>query len=251
MRFKTTALFLLLLAVSCTQSHVITKQDTQTYVFSDTTVSAIDSSIDKEILPYRLKVQSEMSAVLAVSTSPIERGNPESKLGNLMSDACMDQCTKNFKPADGLGADFAIFNNGGLRRPLPKGSITRGDVFELMPFENELVVVTMTAERIEKLLNFIASKGGAPVSGIRLTINGNKAANVQIAGLPYDSTRTYKVLTSDYLANGGDSYEFFLGAPRESVMMKVRDAIINYLVEQNKAGKQIDVKLDQRIDNAR
>jgi 2',3'-cyclic-nucleotide 2'-phosphodiesterase (5'-nucleotidase family) len=250
MRFKWSA-FLLLLAASCSQPHVISKQETKSYVFSDSTAVQIDSSIEKEIGPYREKVQSEMSGILATSTSPIERGNPESKLGNLMSDACMDQASKLYKPSDGKAIDFAIFNNGGLRRPLPKGPITRGDVFELMPFENELVVISMTGDRIEKLVNFIASKGGTPVSGLRLTIDGLKAANVQIGGMPFDSTRTYKVLTSDYLANGGDSYDFFIGAPKENTMMKVRDAIINYLIEQTSAGKVIDVKLDQRIENAR
>ncbi len=120
-----------------------------------------------------------------------------------------------------------------------------------MPFENELVVVTMTSERIENLFDFIAAKGGVPVSGLRLTIDGQKAAQIKIGGVAYDSTKTYKVLTSDYLANGGDSYDFFLGAPREGTGLKVRDAVINYLVETTKAGKEIDVILDERIENAR
>lgn len=72
-------------------------------------------------------------------------------------------------------ADFAVFNTGGLRRPLPLGNITRGDVFELMPFENELVILTMNGEAVKKLVNFIATKGGAPVSGLRLRIQDSVA----------------------------------------------------------------------------
>ena len=57
-----------------------------------------------------------MNVVLAESEFALERGNPESRLGNFVSDACMIEAAKIFYPADGRQADFAFFNNGGLRR---------------------------------------------------------------------------------------------------------------------------------------
>lgn len=249
MRFSRPLFILSLFLVSCSHSFIVSKHDTKEYVFSDSTQSVIDSSIDQEIAPFRQKVKAEMSTVLATSTTTLERGNPESKLGDFVADACFIQVQKiengKFKP------DFAVFNSGGLRRPLPKGDITRGDIFELMPFENELVVVTLTGDRIEKLINFIASKGGAPVSGLRMKIDGVKGVDVFINRQAFDSTKTYQVLTSDYLANGGDSFDFFLDAPKENTLLKVRDALIGYLEDQTRSGKKIDIQLDQRTENAR
>ena len=60
-----------------------------------------------------------------------------------------------------------------------------------------------------------------------------------------------KVLTSDYLANGGDSYDFLIDVPRESVNLKIRDALIQNLMLAGKEGKKIKVILDGRISNER
>lgn len=238
--------FVTLFLVSCRSHFEITKKETNQYKFTDTTFATVDSTIAKELDPYRAELNKTMSEVLAVSTTKMERGLPESRLGNFLADACMSATE-----AKGMKADFAMFNNGGLRRGLPEGQITRGDIFELMPFENELVILTISGRDVKKISNFIASKGGEPVSGIRLNIKDSLATDVFIDDIAYDSTKTYRVLTSDYLANGGDSYTFFLDAVRESVSLKVRDAIIFYLQEESKKNKKITVELDGRITNGR
>ena len=116
-----------------------------------------------------------------------------------------------------------------------------------MPFENELVILTASGEDVKKIYNFIASKGGAPVSGLQMHFKDSTVTNVIINNLPFDSTKTYHVLTSDYLANGGDSFNFFIGLPRQSVSLKVRDALIFYLEEQTKKNKQISTEIDGRM----
>jgi len=235
-----------LLFFSCKSSFEVTKKETSQYKFTDSSYTEIDSSIYKELIPFRDKMQQTMDEVLAVSTSSLERGLPESKLGNFLSDACMSSAK-----AHNFSADFAVFNTGGLRRPLPMGNITRGDIFELMPFENELVILTMSGEDVKKLINFIATKGGAPVSGIRLRIQDSVATEIFIHDVAFDSSKNYRVLTSDYLANGGDSYPFIIQGSPESVNLKVRDALIEYLISQDKAQKKINVELDGRIVNGR
>jgi len=150
-----------------------------------------------------------------------------------------------------MQADFTVFNTGGLRRPLPSGNITRGDVFELMPFENTLVILSMNGGDVKKLVNFIATKGGAPVSGIQLRIQDSVATNVFINNVALDTTKIYRVLTSDYLANGGDAFPFVTDKNWDAVNLKVRDALIEYLISQTKAGKKINVDLDGRITYGR
>ncbi len=240
----------LIYTIACRPAYNIQKTEQTTYIFSDTSNTIIDSSVYEIILPYKEKLTGEMNTILGESETSLERGNPESKLGNFVSMACMTESAKIYYPKDGRQADFAFFNNGGLRRPLPAGKITRGDVFELMPFENELVVLTIDGEHVEKIFNFIASKNGAPIDGARFQIKDSKAKNIIIQNIPLDTTKTYKVLTSDYLANGGDSYDFLKDIPREYVNLKVRDALIQYISIQGKQGKKISVLLDGRISHA-
>ncbi len=250
MKFSIAATLSFLL-LSCKPAYNIQKSEKTEYVLSDTTNTEIDSSTYALILPYKIKVESAMSLVLVESNHALVRATPESTLGNFVADACMNQTLKVYYPSDGKQPDFAFFNNGGLRRSLPEGKITRGDVFELMPFENELVVLTMNGGVVKKIFNFIASKDGAPVSGVRFQIKDHAADNIQIHGELLDTMKTYKVLTSDYLANGGDSFEMLVGIPRENVNLKMRDALINDLTATGKEGKKLDVATDGRITNAR
>ena len=246
---STQLIFVLL--VSCKSAYNIQKTEQSEYILSDTSNTTIDSSIYTLILPYKEKVVGTMSAVIAESESAMERGEPESKLGNFVSDACMSEALKIYYPSDGRQADFTFFTNGGLRKALPMGKITLGDVYELMPFENQLVVLSVNGELVKKIFNFIASKDGAPLSGARFQIKDHEAVNITIHNEPLDITKTYKVLTSDYLANGGDSFDFLIDSPRENVNLKVRDALIQNLMLASKEGKKINVGLDGRISYAR
>lgn len=247
MKAKLPLLFFLLIALnSCKSSFEITNKEVSQYKFTDTSFTEVDSTLYKEITPFREKMKDKMSEVLIVSTTTLERGNPESRLGNFMADACLIATQMHNKQAD-----FAVFNSGGLRKGMPQGEITRGDIFELMPFENEIVILTMTGSEVKKLVNFIALKGGAPVSGLRMRIQDSIATNVLIGNVAFDSTRTYRVLTSDYLANGGDSFPLMTSSPWDTIALKVRDAIIEYLAELNKQKKKLTVELDGRIINGR
>lgn len=238
-------LFFSSVVLSCSTPKEITRHQTKEYVFSDTINTSIDSSIDVYVRPYRQQMEKEMNVVLAESVSTLERGNPESKLGNFMADACLNIARK--RSTDKI--DFCFFNSGGLRKALPQGPITKGDVFQLMPFENELVVLSCDGDHVENLLNFIASKGGAPVGGIRFDIKEGKPSNIRISDEAFDKQKTYKVLTSDYLANGGDSFFFLSDLKRENLNLKVRDALIQFLQETTAAGKKIDIVKDGRITN--
>ena len=97
-----------------------------------------------------------------------------------------------------------------------------------------------------ELINFIASKGGVPVSNIQMKINGTSAESVLIDGKPVDYQKQYSVLTSDYLANGGDDMKMFQKAVAiEKTGLKVRDAIVEHL--RNLPKQPFTVKTDGRI----
>ncbi|TAH41521.1 MAG: hypothetical protein EYC69_07750 [Bacteroidetes bacterium] len=243
-------IFIILLLAACSPGNQLSKVETSEYILSDSSSIPEDSLMKTKIRPYSEKMEADMGIILAQSAEALEKGIPESKLGNFVSDLCFESIKREYSPSDGKTIDFAFFNNGGLRKSLPAGNISKGDVFELMPFENELVILTLDAVLTKKLINFMASKGGVPVSGLRFSIKDKAAIDILIGGAAFDSTKTYKVLTSDYLANGGDNFSFLSEASkRESTSIKIRDAIIQHLYIQGKTEEIVRVNLDGRIRN--
>jgi 2',3'-cyclic-nucleotide 2'-phosphodiesterase (5'-nucleotidase family) len=105
---------------------------------------------------------------------------------------------------------LAITNAGGLRSNLRPGLLKVADIYELMPFENELVVIELNgAEVIQVVRESIVRRGGEPCSGVKAVVQGTpEAATLTITwadGTPIDPAATVKVATSDYLYGGGDS----------------------------------------------
>lgn len=218
----------------------------------ETTVMKIDStSIVKEdttalriIQPYKMKVDSAMKEILGYSEHAMIKDNPEGVLNNFVSDLILKKANDYYAPEK---VDFCLLNSGGLRSALPKGAITRGKVFELMPFENMLVIVTLSGKETRRMFEFIAKKGGLPFSGFTMGMKDTTAVNILINGKPFDDTKEYRVVTSDYLAGGGDDMNFFANPIKyENTRIKVRDAIIEYMKEETQKGNTLKAKLDKR-----
>lgn len=81
-------------------------------------------------------MKASMDEVLNETLVDLEVGAPEGLLGNFVCDLTFDRARNQAKNTP----DFCILNKGGLRTPVLKGPITRGKLFELMPFENEIVI---------------------------------------------------------------------------------------------------------------
>ena len=222
----------ILLSACTTQLVVKSKQN------SVVSITAIPDSIITSIInPYKIGIDSVMNEILCVSELEMTKGRPESLLGNFVTDLCLEQYSDL--------ADICIMNNGGLRSTLPKGNVTRGDIYKLMPFDNELVVVELDEKDFEGLLEYLVSRGGEPFSGMNIVVTENEKIinHTLFREIDFSKGETIKVLTSDYLANGGDKMWFFKDKIQTKVEIKLRDAIINYC----KSHKVISSKLDWRI----
>lgn len=209
---------------------------------------AADSTIIKTYLPYKLKMDAQMNAVIGYSAIALTKTSVggESLLGNFFSDAALHEARKTYPDID-----FAMpSTNGGLRNDLPLGAITLANVFELMPFENELIVFELNGSSVQSLMNMIAKSKGQPVSGITIKITDRKPVEVFINGKPFDPSKSYRVLTSDYIAGGGDDVNSFKNPVKSTIVgLKVRDALIQYIKEQQASGKKINSILDRRVTN--
>ncbi len=207
-----------------------------------------DKAILAMIEPYKSTLEKEMTEVLIVSEDEAVKGQPEGKLGNLIADITLARTNEYLKELGLPPADICMLNNGGLRTSLPKGEISMGKIFELMPFENMIVVLTMNGAQTQEMFNYIGRANGVPLAGARLKIVNEQPKEITINGVPFDANKTYRVVTSDYLAGGGDKMRFF-NEPLEKKFLnrKLREAIAEYMLMEGKKGNKLQPKLDQRI----
>jgi 2',3'-cyclic-nucleotide 2'-phosphodiesterase (5'-nucleotidase family) len=209
--------------------------------------NAIDSSVYLGILPYQKKIQDSMNQQIAEVVEPLIKETPEGNLGNFVCDALYKK-HKDYLTDVNQQADFVLLNNGGLRTNIPSGNLIIGKVFELMPFDNELVIVSLDSVGMNEMVEFIAKKGGVPVSQLKLKIQNNFSTDVFVGNEIFNKQKKYKVLTSDYLVNGGDNMLFFKHATEKVLIKKlIRTVLIEYCLDETKKGNKISSKKDGRI----
>lgn len=203
-----------------------------------------DTAIISFYAPYKKSLDSQMNVVVGSSAIALSKNSPDNNLSIFFADAVAAAC----KNKNAI-FDFAFpTTNGGIRNSMPQGDWTLRNMYELMPFENECVLLTISGKKINELVRFVLSKGGQPLAGITIQSKPSTETLVKIAGLPVDTNRNYVVLTSDYLANGGDGITAFANPINKSNLnYKIRDALIDYVLSQKAIGKTIKPTIDGRI----
>ena len=203
---------LLLLFVECEKKTLHLVKTTAEIISIDSTF-AENPAYKKRIAPYKNKMITEINTVISYAPKNINRydGKLQSSLGNLLADLCYERTNVIFKERTGKEIDFSMFNYGGIRASISKGTVTNKNPFELMPFENSLVVVELSGKKVAELVDyFIKNKSAHPLSkNIELLINTDKSYQLKINNQKFDLTKNYFVLTSDYLQSGGDKMDFF------------------------------------------
>jgi 2',3'-cyclic-nucleotide 2'-phosphodiesterase (5'-nucleotidase family) len=240
----------ILLLFSCSQ-HLTVSQINTRNIAVNTQTATIDSLALFIVKPYRDSIQNDMSKLVAVSATALVKDKPESKLTNLVSDVILEYaanyCIKN---SLNVKPDAAYVNYGGIRASLPQGEITVGRIFEVMPFENEIVLVKVSGESILKMVERIAARGGEGVAGLRLGIRNGKPGTLMVGGKAVDPSAMYWLATNDYIADGGDQMSMLLNpTERINTKLKIRDVLIQAMSERYKRNGIIEVQEDGRIYN--
>lgn len=238
--------FLLLFSIllSCSKTIHVANTKVSGYEMDDQTASP-DQRIEALISPYRKELEKEMNQVIGEVSARMEKRKPESTLGNWVADVIQESASGH----NGQKVDFALQNYGGIRvGSVSPGPITRGKVFEIMPFDNLISILELPGATVDSLVDRCARSGGWPVSkGLRFKIRNGKPFAVTIGGKPLDLDRTYRVAMPDYIANGGDRMDFLKGVPRFDMDYLIRDALIDFILAEQKAGRAIHAMLDGRI----
>jgi len=206
--------------------------------------SLAPSAMSKIMLAYKIRLDQVVNRPIGTSALFMESKAPESLLSNFLADQLWLKAAE-FCPE---GVDLSIINLGGIRAPMPAGPLTVGDIYRIMPFENEMVVLELKAVDLLAILTKIAGDGGEGVSNIRMEVQDGKIASLFIGGKPFDETRTYWVATMDYLADGNSGMTPFKNAvKRTDTHLKMRDAYISQIEKLTAQGKAVTSELDGRI----
>ena len=198
---------------------------------------SLDSSVngtglDSIINPYRLNLEKQMSEIIGYSDSTLLNFAPESPLSNFVADVVYNAGYE-FAVKNQIGSTrntiFSLLNFGGIRAPINKGEITKGNLYELMPFDNTIVIVQVSPEKIKQILNYLHQNNGQPVgnAGFRLSLDNKEMI---IGEELYNFDQDIFIVSSDYLVNGGDKMGFFKDPiKRWNTDILIRDAFISYV----------------------
>lgn len=203
-----------------------------------------DSSVQQLMAPYAEQINNSMTAVIGEAASTLEKKQPDNTLGYFMTDAFLSESKKVFQQP----VDIALMNYGGIRsNTLQKGNIRIGTLYELMPFDNLLVLVTMNGQQLQQLLNHVAGRGGWPISGGSYSIQNKQAVDIRIGDAPLQLDKQYTVALSDYIANGGDDCSMLTSLKQVNKGYLQRDALIDYVKSLTAAGKKVEAPSGKRV----
>lgn len=198
------------------------------------------------LAPFKHQIDSVMSSVLGESEVNMGRVRPESELPNLVADLLREAARKEI----GRKADVGIINIGGVRTTLAKGPITMANVYEILPFENALCVLTFKGDVLQRAMEEIARRNGEGLSGVRMLIGPNKELKrVEVNGKPIRPEATYTVATVDYVAEGNDGmpslaqYEEGIFRPERTL----RSIFQEYVEQCTAQGKKITSRVEGRV----
>ena len=235
------------LVVSCSkQNYYVTKIEGKRIPITEKENQVPE--IENFIKPYREHINKDLDSVLAYCPETLDKssGKWQTKIGNLMADVTLMRGNIVFQAREKKKIDICLLNSGGIRSILPKGNVTARTAFEIMPFENSLVVIALKGAQIIEMVDFfIAEKKPHPLAGVTFTIDkNNNAKNIEVQGKPVQKETLYYVGTNDYLSNGGDNMNFFKkGVQKFDLEYKLRTILIDYF----KAVDTIPVINDIRI----
>ncbi len=198
----------------------------------------------KLIAPYKEKLDDRMNQKISHTSVELNRVGDNSNLGALLSDYLLeganDWAVKNKMPK----VDAAILNIGGIRNNISEGDIFVRNIFEVMPFENEMVIIKMKGEDIQGIFDYYEKhQKNNPVTQLNIIVKDGKLIEGLINGERPQIGKTYYIATSDYLAMGGDSMYFF----EKGEMIKTNVILRDLFLEYFRKNPEVKVKNDVRL----
>lgn len=209
--------FLILLG-ACKVPYVVNSHTDSHYPIH-TTISDSLSDMELLLLPYRDSISGIMNEVIGQAAGNLKKEKPSSSLGNLVVTAMLQRANDIHPNTIG-----SIANYGGIRIPsIQQGPITIGKIYELLPFENEMVLIDVNKKDLDAWMKLIMDAQGWPLK-----------FSMPLSALQNSTDTIYTIATNDYIANGGDNCDFLKKCKRIQTGLLIRDIVIDYIkVEKN------------------
>lgn len=240
-----TFLFTLLLGCREQKMHLTTLEGK---IIPIDSLIATDSIVNQLVLPYKTRLDEVMDEPLAFNPKTLTKNDGElnSSLGNLMADLVRIRTQPLFKNEMNKDLDMVLLNHGGIRAVLSEGWVTTRSAFQIMPFENYIVVAEMKGEYLQELIQYLVKARRAhPISGLEVIIDiEGKVKKALINGQDITPNRSYYVGTSDYLIQGGDHMSFF---QKRDTLYQTNYLIRNAMIDYFKSVDTIRATVDQRF----
>jgi 2',3'-cyclic-nucleotide 2'-phosphodiesterase (5'-nucleotidase family) len=212
-----------------------------------------DSSVDKMLEAYSPKVRALDLPIGQLKGDLRKGGIGAGSLGNFVTDGIRTQAAVKL----GRPVALAVTNGGGLRKSvMAEGPLRTRDIFELLPFENALVEFDLTGAQLLDLLRVvIATRDGQSGARVVYRTNAEKKNELVSAKLlvngqeqEIDPAATYKVISIDYLLRVKGDYMVLQQAKASKPLgLTIRDAMIDYVKAETRAGREIKSNLDGRF----
>ena len=193
-----------------------------------------DSIINLFIKPYTEEInRSDLNINLAYSPKKYtkEDGELNSTLSNLFADATFQICNPIYNKNTDENIDIVLLNIGGIRSIISKGEISKKTAFELMPFENQILLLKLKGDIIMEMVEYlIRERKPHPIYGLQINLDQNyNLKGLNVNGNKLNLNSFYNVATTDYLLKGGDNMNFFAKNSKTfDLKIKMRDVLINY-----------------------
>ena len=189
------------------------------------------------LIPYKMKMDSTMGQPIFKTASGMSKGLPVSKIGIFLCDLLLS--------GDSANAHALLLNEGGIRSSFVKGQVNAGNVFEVLPFDNRMVLVELDSMDFIALLNVFAKKGGTPIGAFEWEISDKKTSVVRFSK-PLKNNKV-RVWVNDYMAQGGDQCSILIGKPWKMEGPFIRDAVLERIEKTIPPDSVVEISLDQRI----
>jgi len=190
-------------------------------------------------------IGAQMGEVIGTCAKDLHSSQPQSPLSNLLTDIVFKYGNEYSLKEDGAPADLSLLNIGGIRTSLKKGNVTVGNIFEISPFDNALVVIAMKGSELKKVFAKFSASYSEPFSNAKVVYKNGKLSSLLVGGRPVDDGRIYRLVTLDFVQTGGDN--ILTGIKFESVTptgMLERDVFIDYI---RNSKEPVTGDLDDRV----
>lgn len=234
---------LIFLGLACQNNGQLQKIEAENIQIDST--YAKQDSIEKMIEPYHEGLEAEMNKTLSYTQKAMFKSDNSlnTAIGNMMADAVLEMANPIFIKRYKDSIDGVLLNYGGIRSGINKGKITTKTAYNIMPFENRIVIAELDAKAMQDLMNYLAVNQIAhPIANLQLSIDSQgEIKTMHIDGKPLSENKTYLVATSDYLLNGGDNMNFFNRAKSVyHIDYKLRNLFIDYFAKHDTINAQAD-----------